>query len=1141
MTRCFLVPGLAALGLLYLLAVGGRVVRAADPAPEVLDFFEKKVRPVLVEHCQRCHSPKDKVRGGLRLDTRAMLLKGGDGGPVVVPGHPEKSRLVEAIRYTNSDLQMPPRGKLSPAAIADLTRWVQMGAPWPKEDTTTVARTGGFDLAQRKARHWSWQPIRPQQPPPVKDRAWCRSPVDAFILAGLEAKGLEPAPAAERRTWFRRVTLALAGLPPTPEEIDAFLNDSSPDAAEKVVDRLLASPRFGERWARHWLDLVRYAETRGHEFDPNIPNAYQYRDYVIRAFNAGVPYDRFVLEHLAGDLLPDPRRHPATGSNESILGTGFWFLGEEVHSPVDVRQDQADRYDNRIDVLSRTFLGLTVACARCHDHKFDAISQKDYYALFGFLESSHYRLARFDSLDRNRAVAAELARIRDKARTEIGKALAGALRPAAERLPAILLAAREAILARSRFVSAPARGEEQLRQIAAARRLDATLLNAWVKALLKAELEPGDPFRAWARVCAEPAARDEKRLAELIRLLADELRRLEGTEWLPRDDQVVVDLTRPAPGGWIQDEAAFGVGPTRAGDVRLSGEAARPDVRFVVRPAAEYDRAFDVLRLAPDAENDNGALGQMTLRAGRTLCTPTFKIAPGRVHYLVKGKGAAYASVSAHTVIAGPLHAQLVLNFSGGNDYRWYSQDLSRYQGLAAHIEFTAAAGSDFAVALVVQGPEPPRPVPLANPGLLRLLTNDTKSLETLAAGYGRWVAELAKRLAADEVVGSAQASDLAGLADWWLRHPELLGEPAKTIRETAAACLAEQHKVAAGIQAESRLAVAALDGDGVDERVFLRGSPKVEGEPAPRRLLEALAGPRPLEPFHGSGRLQLAQQIIDPKVTPFVARVYVNRIWHHLFGRGIVASVDDFGFLGERPTHPELLDHLADRFVREGWSTKKLIRELVLSATYRMSSHPSPEGDRLDPGNLLLHRMRLRRLEGEVIRDSMLALSGRLDGTLYGPSVPIHLTPFLDGRGRPGSGPLDGNGRRSIYLAVRRNFLSPLLLAFDTPAPFSTMGRRSVSNVPAQALILMNDPFVHQQAGEWARQVVARPGSTATRITEMYVSAFGRPPGAEERAACEAFLRRQAEQNGGKVDDPRVWAELAHTLFNVKDFIFVD
>jgi Protein of unknown function (DUF1549)/Protein of unknown function (DUF1553)/Planctomycete cytochrome C len=1121
MTRPVSLRGLAVLSLLCFVPA----VPAAEPSAEQTEFFEKKVRPVLAEHCFKCHSDKVKVKGGLRLDSRAAILKGGDNGPALVPGSPEKSRLIEAVSYKNAELTMPKKGKLPDPIIADLTAWVKMGAPWPNDGGDTGPQMkDAFDLAKRKREHWCWQPVRPQTPPIVKDTAWPRGPVDRFILAKLEEKGLRPAAPADKRTLLRRVTFDLTGLPPTPEEIDAFLADSAADAYEKVVDRLLKSPQFGERWARHWLDLVRYGESRGHEFDPNIPDAYQYRDYVVRALNADVPYNQFVTEHVAGDLLSNPRRHPAEGFNESIIGSGFWFLGEEVHSPVDVRQDQADRFDNRIDVLTKTFLGLTVACARCHDHKFDAISTRDYYALYGFLSSSSYRLARFDSIDQNRAVGAELAKLRGRERSDIGKALAAAARPVAERAADYLLAARQALLTE---------GEPDCDKTAAAYKLDAGLLRGWVSATLNAARDRDDPLHAWARVAPDPAATDGKKLAELLRPLVEEMRRRETTaDTTLKNVQVVIDYARSAPDDWRPDEAAFGTGPTRPGDVRLSTNG----IRFVERGAAEYDRAFDGLRVAAGAEADPGALGRITLRSGRTLCTPTFRVTKGKVFYLVKGAGAAYASVGAHVEIDGPLHGQLVSTLPPGNDFHWAGQDLTRYQGLDAHIEFTAAPGSDFAVAMVVQAEQSPGSVDRPNRTLLAML-EEAKSSEALAAGYGRLFADLAKRLAADEV---ADAPDGARLASWLVRHSDLFGE-AKALNDKLASFRAEEKKIATGIKAESRLALAMLDGSGVDEHVFVRGSPKAAGEPAPRRLLEALVGTESPAATRGSGRLELARQMTDPAVNPLVARVMVNRVWHHVFGRGIVASVDNFGVLGELPTHPELLDHLADRFVKEGWSVKKLIRELVLSSTYRMASDPSPEGEKVDPSNLLLHRMRLRRLEGEAIRDAMLTVSGRLNPKTYGPSVPIYLTPFLDGRGRPVSGPLDGDGRRSLYLAVRRNFLSPLLLAFDTPIPFSTVGRRSVSNVPAQALILLNDPFVHQQAEVWGRRVLSRPGTPGQRVEGMYVSAFGRLPTEGERIACLTFVEGQAKRYGVKMEDAKVWTDLAHTLFNVKEFIFVN
>ncbi|MBA3938644.1 MAG: DUF1549 domain-containing protein, partial [Planctomycetes bacterium] len=422
--------------------------RAADSAAD-LEFFESKVRPILAGSCYKCHSQKsEKLKGGLYVDSRAGLITGGDTAPAIVPGNPAKSLLIEAVAYTNPDLQMPPKTRLSAQQIADLTAWVQRGAPWPAEAAPTTADAGlkkPFDIAGRKKEWWAWQPIAAPTAPAVADAAWCHGDIDRFILAKLQEEHLQPAPAADRRTLIRRLSFDLIGLPPTPAEVEAFVADPGARAVADVVDRLLASPRFGERWGRHWLDLVRYADSRGHEFDYAIPNAWQYRDYVIRAFNADLPYDRFLTEQIAGDLLPQPRTNPDQGFNESVLGTGFWLLGEGVHSPVDIRQDQADRVDNMIDVLGKTFMGLTIACARCHDHKFDAIAAKDYYALAGMIESSTYRQVRFETDLPHRAIADQLQRLRREHGPAIAKAFADGCRPVLDKLDAYLLAARDVL------------------------------------------------------------------------------------------------------------------------------------------------------------------------------------------------------------------------------------------------------------------------------------------------------------------------------------------------------------------------------------------------------------------------------------------------------------------------------------------------------------------------------------------------------------------------------------------------------------------------------------------------------------------------------------------------------------------------
>lgn len=1273
--------------LVAVVAFFAPVVFAAEPAGSA-DFFEKKVRPILVEHCFKCHGDlKGKEpKGGLRVDSRAALLKGGDNGPALVPGNLEKSKLIEAIRFQNSEMKMPPSGKLQAQQIADLEAWVKDGAAWPKDMAVAGPSVSAFDLAKRKREHWAWQPVRPTMPPDVKNGAWATDSVDRFILAKLEANGMKPAPAAERRTWIRRLTFDLIGLPPTPAEIDAFLADTSAEAKRKVVDRLLESPHFGERWGRHWLDLMRYAETRGHEFDAVIPNAYQYRDYVIRALNADVPYDQLLREHVAGDLFEKPRLHPKEGFNESVLGTGFWFLGEEVHSPVDIRQDQADRFDNRIDVLTKAFVGLTVSCARCHDHKFDAIATKDYYALYGFMESAGYRLVRFDSLDQNRRVAAELDAINDRHAKLLAASLAKTSEPIAKKLSAYLQAAGDLIgngrdivgtpsgdvvfedfesgtyanwkvtgtafgdkpqtletiapyqgkinAVGKYFVNShnirpggdvakgdaltgtmtsreftishrsitfligggshagktcvnllidgkvartsvgpdnnqmvPARwdvrdlkgktahiqivddatggwgniGVDEIRfsdreggkepqilirasefsdsfktkivEMAKARNLEIVALSVMIEETLKAARDRSHPLHLWAKVSTEASKEEEKQLAKLITSLQS------PKEITPVE--VVIDYATSKPQEWLPDEGSFGTRPTRPGQLRVGADG---QLRFADNSAAEFGKAWDVLESAPGTELDHGSLGRRP-RAGRTIRTPGFKVTGGKVHYLVSGSGTAYAAIDNHTLVAGPLHGQIVQDFPFSRDFRWVTHDLTPYKGHYAHIEFTPGKEGELAIAMVVQAERAPT---LPTSSFVPAGTfNNTKGL---ADAY-----EI--ELLASLKSGPATAKE-AQLANVLLN----LVNDRPEIKQIATRFANERAEALKRIVVRSRLALAMWEGTAFDEQVFIRGSPRGLGDRVPRRFLEALSGTAPISTSPGSGRLELARQMTDPVTNPFVARVAVNRIWHHLFGRGIVASVDNFGLLGELPTHPELLDHLADRFVRDGWSMKRLIRDLALSSTYGMASQGDVQSAKADPQNLLLHRSRLRRLEGEAIRDSMLAVSGRLDRTVLGSPIPIHLTPFLDGRGKPAtSGPPDGMGRRSIYLGVRRNFLNPMLLAFDTPIPFSTVGRRQVSNVPAQALILMNDPFVHQQASVWAKATLARPGTNEERVRGMYLDAFGRPATTDEVAACVEFVTEQATRLGAKLNDVKPWSDLAHTLFNTKEFVYLD
>ena len=1076
----------AALALLVgTVAAVGRPASAWAEDAAGLEFFEKQVRPLLVARCYECHSAQaKKVKGGLLLDSRAGLLKGGDTGPAVVPGKPKESLLIDAVNYGEL-YQMPPKSKLPAEEIAVLTKWVEMGAPWPEEAVATASSpdpTRSFDLARRKAEHWSWRPLQKYPLPNVKDASWPRQPFDRFVLAKLEEKRLSPAPRADKRTLIRRAYFDLIGLPPTPEEVEAFVKDDSPQAFATVVNRLLDSPQFGERWARHWLDLVRYAESRGHEFDYNIPNAFEYRDYVIRAFNADVPYDRFVMEHVAGDLLEKPRLNAAEGFNESIIGTGFWFLGEGVHSPVDIRKDECDRMDNMVDVFSKTFIGLTVACARCHDHKFDAISQADYYALTGYIKSSSYRLARFETWQSDRQKAAELAALDEKYRPQIAGAVARVLEPKIDVLAASL-----------------------------AKNL--------------------------------PRLQDELGVAEVA----------------SQEMTVIADYSRLPREHWFADGPTFGSGPVPAGQLVVSFDLGKLILEVAPYGSARRGAAWGDLKLAPESENDEARLSSW-IRAGRTLKTPTFTTNTGEVHVLMEGVGHIYAAVDSHSLINGPLHGELVRDTGGNADLpaRWITLNLKRYIGHRLHLEFSPKEGEDFRILMVAEGNQRPgHPTSRANV-LLERLTAGSKAEsagETLTA-CRELVRSTVERIGKESIVGDPQARDWSQIASWILRESKIGEEQLKETTDLLTAYRAEREKTTAAIQSESRVCLAMWDGTPVDENLLIRGNHKTVGPIVPRRMLEALEegfGIRDSgfgKAKTGSGRLELARKLVDP-LNPFTSRVIVNRVWQHLLGRGIVPSVDNFGVLGQPPTHPELLDHLALEFIDDGWSVKRLIGRIMLSSTYQMASASdeisAQATSQIDPQNRLFHRANLKRLEGEAIRDAILAISGRLDKTLHGPSIPVHLTAFMQGRGRPkASGPMDGDGRRSIYISVRRNFLSPLMLAFDTPSPASTVGSRNVSNVPAQALILMNDPFVVEQSRAWAKRILSQADSSLEkRIERMYLEAFAREPTTAETDAAKAFLRSQSQEYGISADAPpadeRVWADLAHVLFNVKEFVFVN
>jgi mono/diheme cytochrome c family protein len=910
-----------------LLAAGFAVPHVASaqaPSAQAAEFFEARIRPVLADNCFSCHGPK-KQRGGLRLDSAAGLRKGGESGSVVLPGHPEKSPLIQAVRHAG-ERKMPPEKKLPPQAVADLSAWVRMGAPWPESETAAQQP----DPADAWKKHWAFQPVKLPTVPEMPGLPPDASPVDAFLEAKLRTKGLSLSPPADPRTLIRRVSFDLIGLPPTAEEVEAFVAEytAKPQAAfAKVVDRLLASPHYGERWGRHWLDVARYADTKGYVFEEERRYAYSYtyRDYVIRAFNEDKAYDRFLLEQLAADRLG--------GEPRTLAAMGFLTLGRRfLNNPHDV-------IDDRIDVVTRGLLGLTVQCARCHDHKYDPIPQKDYYSLYGVFASS----------------------VEPKELPLLG---------APERTPAYVAFEKE-LQARERKYAAAA-------------------LEQWRAALAR--------FRA--------------RAADYL------LAAHEGKDVRPRPPQGPAELAPLMVKRWqmFLAETRKGHNPVLAPWHAFA--ALRPQEFTVKAPALA----------ARFAANDDPQ---------RPISRPVARLFAGAPPASLREVAARY----------GALFAEI--------DKRWQkAQPAAKF-----------ADEHDEAVRQVLYVPGGPVHVPQEE--IFRYLDRAARNQLT------------ALKRQIDQFRANSPAAPPRAMVLQDLPSP-------------------------------------------MTPRVLLRGNPNNPGPAVPRQFLAVLSGEKRRPFTDGSGRLELARAIAS-KDNPLTARVLVNRVWQHHFGQGLVRTPSDFGLRSEPPTHPELLDYLAWRFMEDGWSIKKLHRRILLSRAYQQSSADRAEGERLDPDNRLLWRMNRRRLDFEAMRDALLVASGALDRTAGGPAVDITKAPFT--------------GRRTVYGFIDRQNLPGMFRTFDFASPDTSTAQRHATTVPQQALFLLNSPFVLEQARALVRQPdIAGAAEGESRVQKLYRRVYGREADREEMALGMRYMEAARGEAG-----LGPWERYAQVLLLANEFMFVD
>ncbi|MBI5774522.1 MAG: DUF1553 domain-containing protein [Verrucomicrobia bacterium] len=974
---------------LWLAAFGFSRASAAGPDAAALEFFEKKVRPLLAEYCYECHSADTKTKGELRLDVRDGWAKGGESGPAITPGDLEKSLVIKAVRYTDRDLKMPPKQPLAPEEVAVLEQWVKLGAPDPRTEATLAAAKKQHGMSIEEGRKfWSFRPPQKNAPPAVKDSSWPHGEIDRFVLAKLEEKNLHPVADAERATLLRRAYYDLIGLPPTPEQTDAFLADKRPDAFTRVVDELLASPHFGERWGRHWLDVTRFAESSGGGRTLLFKDAWRFRDYVIESFNRDTPFDQFIAEQIAGDLLPHTS---AEQRRRQLTATAFLSLGPTNYEEQDKGALRMDVVDEQLDTLGKAFLGLTIGCARCHDHKFDPLPAKDYYAMAGILRSTRTLFNYTDNV--------------------------------------------------ARWIDAPLPMDGEKEVALQAHEAQVAALKAKIDAA-KAEAK-----KMLAGV-ADETTRPGKRVAvaELPGIVVDDTEAKAVGAWTHSI------FSRSFVGEGYLHDANDAKGEKTLTFVPKIAKAGRYEVRLAYVPSTNRTTNAPVTVFHADGED--------TVTVDETETPPIGGRFVSLGKFRFEKDGAGFVLVS-NTGTKGIVNAD--------------------------------------AVQFIPEG---------------EVATSDTASKT-----------ESKEARAANSKVKSLEAE----------------------MKKLAAA--APPRAVAMAVREEDEIG---------DTKIHIRGSIRNLGEKVPRGFITvASIGKAPAIPEKESGRRELAAWIGSPE-NPLTARVMANRVWHWLFGVGLVRTTDNFGTTGEAPSHPELLDHLAVRLVEHGWSVKKLVREVVLSRTYQLDSN-AERGTQsaetvsrsefrvpssIDPENRLLWRQNRRRLDAESIRDTVLSVSGELKLDFGGPNM-------------RGAGAIDANTtaaqnteytyvyadtRRSVYTPAFRNKRLELFDAFDFGDINAPMGRRNESTVAPQALFMLNHPFVIEQSGKAAERALGLPGKDdAARVDRAYRLTLGRWPTDAERQVALNFVQSPASEGAADAGRQKMWAQFYQMLFASVDFRFLN